>query len=47
MRLRMLDSDPLAATAGAVARLTGGGMERHAAIQVVARIMREEQHSAR
>ena len=43
----MLDSDPWSAMAGAVARLTGGGMERNAAIQVVVRIMREEQRSAR
>ena len=45
LKLRMTDSDPVGASRGAIARLTGGGMDRKTAIQTVERILREEERS--
>jgi hypothetical protein len=42
LRFRMLDADPMPAIAGAIARLTGEGIERKVAVDMVMTIFRDE-----
>ena len=42
LRFQLLDTDPMAAIIGAVARLTDEGMEHEAAIETILAILREE-----